>query len=76
MKQIFFDIAPTRDDWECNYAHMEYARIVWHDLWDAVTYIKVKECRCENSGRDDGNYTCWEHHNCRSGDCTHAEDDE
>lgn len=37
--------------------------------------IKVEVCACEHVGQDDGQYTCWLHHDCRRGDCTHAEDD-
>lgn len=31
------------------------------------------ECRCTNPGQDDGSNTCWVHHNCMTGDCTHGE---
>jgi len=31
------------------------------------------ECRCTNPGEDDGSTTCWVHHNCMTGDCTHNE---
>jgi hypothetical protein len=30
-------------------------------------------CRCNNSGYDDGTMTCWVHHDCRNGDCTHTD---
>jgi hypothetical protein len=32
-----------------------------------------KPCRCKNEGQDDGDITCWKHHDCRDGSCTHAE---
>ena len=31
------------------------------------------ECRCTNPGQDDGSTTCWEHHDCSRGECTHGE---
>lgn len=40
-----WDITPANDNWERNYAHMEYMRIVIHDLWEAVTYIEVREIK-------------------------------
>jgi hypothetical protein len=33
--------------------------------------IDVIACRCKNTGLDDGDYTCWTHHN--HDDCTHQE---
>lgn len=36
-----WDIVQPRDNWERNYARMEYQRIVWHDLWDATKYIPI-----------------------------------
>jgi ribosomal protein L40E len=43
------DITPATDDWAKNYAHMEYMRIVDHDLWNVAHYIEVQ---------DDKIYTC------------------
>ena len=34
------------------------------------------ECRCLNSGQDDGAQTCWNHHDCSRGDCTHQDGDD
>ena len=31
------------------------------------------ECTCKTRGMDDGNTTCWEHHDCTDGSCTHRE---
>lgn len=31
------------------------------------------ECCCTNAGQDDGGKTCWQHHNCANGDCTHTD---
>lgn len=39
---MIHDITPAYSQWAKNYAHMEYMRIVWHDLWQPVTYIEVK----------------------------------
>lgn len=30
-------------------------------------------CTCLNVGRDDGATTCWIHHDCMDGSCTHME---
>ena len=37
-----FDIVQPKNKWERRYAHMEYQRIVWHDLWQVTKYIEVK----------------------------------
>lgn len=31
------------------------------------------ECVCRNPGEDDGDTTCWVHHDCSDGSCTHQE---
>jgi hypothetical protein len=33
----------------------------------------INRCTCSNWGEDDGQTTCWLHHNCQNGDCTHME---
>lgn len=33
-------------------------------------------CRCDSVGSDDGRHTCWQHHDCTLGDCTHNDGDE
>jgi hypothetical protein len=35
-------------------------------------YPYVKRCVCKNKGKDDGQTTCWTHHECGY-DCTHQE---
>ena len=40
---MIHDITPAVTKWAKNYAHMEYMRIVWRDLWGATTYIEVEE---------------------------------
>lgn len=37
------------------------------------TKDRKKDCTCINPGEDDGFFTCWRHHNCAWGDCTHNE---
>lgn len=41
------------------------------------TYVECYacQCRCINPGEDDGQTTCWTHHNCFNGDCTHMDVD-
>ena len=41
---------------------------------DAAT---IRVCTCLNIGEDDGQTTCWLHHDCSDGSCTHqdGEDD-
>lgn len=31
------------------------------------------ECCCLNVGKEDGGKTCWQHHDCNDGSCTHGE---
>lgn len=38
-------------------------------------YKDGTECRCRVFGEDDGNRTCWEHHDCTQGYCTHIDID-
>lgn len=37
-----WDVTPARSVWGRYYAHLEYKRIVWHDLWEYCQYIEVK----------------------------------
>lgn len=30
-------------------------------------------CNCITPGEDDGVTTCWEHHDCNDGTCTHQD---
>ena len=32
-------------------------------------------CCCLNVGEDDGATTCWQHHDCFKGECTHMDND-
>ncbi len=34
---------------------------------------RLEGCRCLTPGQDDGQTTCWKHHDCRDGSCTHGE---
>jgi hypothetical protein len=36
----------------------------------------VFTCQCRIPGQDDGDTTCWLHHDCMLQECTHAEEDE
>ena len=40
---------------------------------DSVLVEVNDECNCKTRGEDDGKTTCWEHHDCYYGDCTHGE---
>lgn len=35
-----------------------------------------QECLCETPGEDDGRTTCFLHHNCNRGECTHQDGEE
>lgn len=37
----------------------------------AEIYLRV--CHCNKWGKDDGDFTCFLHHDCADGSCTHAE---
>ncbi len=51
------DITPATNKWAKQYAHLEYRRIVWHDLWDDCTYIPVVEWKAwHNQLRKDIEY--------------------
>lgn len=52
----------------------------WEDSEIAKAFKRLQSdiitgevCRCENKGQDDGQQTCWEHHDCNRGDCTHQD---
>jgi hypothetical protein len=34
-----------------------------------------QKCLCKNPGLDDGGTTCWLHHDCTIGDCTHMDEE-
>lgn len=37
--------------------------------------VSVKTCECRTPGQDDGDMTCWMHHDCSTQECTHQEED-
>lgn len=37
--------------------------------------LKAEDCTCLNVGEDDGATTCWPHHDCSLGYCTHWDND-
>lgn len=43
------------------------------NIKSAKLYINELNCNCRTYGKDDGQYTCQLHHDCRQGDCTHGE---
>lgn len=51
------------------YVHVEYKDMA--EFW--ANWEEAGECRCTHPGQDDGSTTCWPHHDCSTGDCTHAE---
>lgn len=53
-------------------------------LWDGVHIewriecpshkgTRPEDCRCLTVGKEDGGTTCWQHHDCGDGSCTHGE---
>ncbi len=36
-------------------------------------WIEAGDCVCTQPGQDDGQTTCWPHHDCSRGDCSHGE---
>ncbi len=38
--------------------------------------IKPEGCTCRTVGKEDGATTCWQHHDCSDGSCTHTDGDE
>lgn len=32
-----------------------------------------RPCQCQTVGEDDGETTCWRHHDCNNGNCTHMD---
>lgn len=42
--------------------------------------IKLKKlltsCNCITPGQDDGRHTCFQHHDCTRGECTHMDGEE
>ncbi len=40
---------------------------------DTVVITDFRTCLCRTVGRDDGDTTCWKHHDCSWGECTHQD---
>ena len=36
----------------------------------------IEDCRCVTFGQDDGETTCFVHHDCSDGSCTHQDGDD
>jgi hypothetical protein len=41
---------------------------------DRVLITDFRQCYCRTVGKDDGDMTCFKHHNCMWGECTHIDD--
>lgn len=71
------------DVWEEAVAHRDHhiysGEVLKEDsgfIWNSSmgkNKILLNGCNCRVAGNDDGNNTCWEHHDCNDGSCTHAE---
>lgn len=35
-----------------------------------------RQCVCKTYGQEDGDTTCWVHHDCSDGTCTHTDGDD
>lgn len=40
---------------------------------DHAAQVVPQDCTCLNVGHEDGATTCWQHHDCSDGSCTHGE---
>lgn len=38
-----------------------------------MTEYFIQTCRCIQAGMDDGFSTCWIHHDCNDGSCSHMD---
>lgn len=38
--------------------------------------VDTHKCICKTPGEDDGDFTCWVHHDCSRGECTHTDGDD
>lgn len=47
--------------------------VVYASKYQTYAECQTCSCRCMNPGEDDGQITCWTHHDCQRGDCTHGE---
>lgn len=63
------EVGPQNNKWEkqCE------SHAAQEKPFDKVTN---RECTCLNVGEDDGATTCWMHHDCYKGECTHMDNDE
>lgn len=48
---------------------------LWHTPHQTYVECYACECRCIHPGEDDGQTTCWTHHDCFKGECTHMDND-
>lgn len=53
---------------------MPYVYVSYADMDEFNrNWEEAGECRCTHPGQDDGSTTCWVHHDCSDGSCTHGE---
>lgn len=43
---------------------------------DTVWITDFSKCYCKTVGKDDGDTTCFKHHDCSDGSCTHQDNDD
>lgn len=55
---------------ELKYLEKIMLEVIKHRNKDKV----IPGCNCKHAGKDDGKTTCWVHHNCYNGECTHGEE--
>lgn len=48
---------------------------VFASLHQSYAECQNCKCRCIHPGDDDGQMTCWTHHDCNDGSCTHQDND-
>lgn len=46
---------------------------IWCSRFQTYVECMACECRCITPGKEDGQTTCWVHHDCSDGSCTHGE---
>ena len=49
---------------------------IWASRFQTYVECYACECRCIHPGHDDGQTTCWKHHDCSDGSCTHQDNDD
>lgn len=87
MPQDIIDLANVAEVMVSPIEHREPFELDRFDcgcLWDPIMgrwpfecakhlAVRPEGCRCLTPGQDDGGTTCWQHHDCSDGSCTHGE---